>query len=480
MKIFEKYLTIFIISIFLIKNTNLLLNFENFPNDLKLEKQLVKFERQFLQLEKRFHIADIYTEFEKIFEKKYSITEKIFRQKILKENIKFIKINNRNNNSFKMGLNQFSDLDEKEFNDSMLMNDLDEIIRKKIGRKEYNNYNNRALFDFFSGNTSDFFGNKKKNKFEESQYNKNLTIKDNFFSDDFFDNSDKNPKKTSKKKTQKNAPLKTAKTSPFPKTIFFQRDPFSFKPQNPPKKSRTIKQIKKKINKKHYKISDYPKILDWSLQEKVTLIQNQGSCSLCYAFSSLAALESQLLIKNKKRHNLSEQEILECTDDYKNKGCKGGLSAFVYDYIIEKGIHSENNYMYNGEKKSCRKIYKRKNFFRNLDYVEIDNHVLALIAALQFGPVSVAHIVTKSFKYYNEGVLDENACISKRKAPNHSSLLVGYDLEAEVPFFRFKNSWGEKWGDSGYFKLKIGPLDVRNQGICLLAKYKINAIPIIL
>ena len=63
--------------------------------------------------------------------------------------------------------------------------------------------------------------------------------------------------------------------------------------------------------------------------------------------------------------------------------------------------------------------------------------------------------------------------------PNHSTLLVGYNLNYEIPYFILKNSWGSEWGKNGYFKLKIGKLEKQNKGICLLAKYKINSIPIL-
>ena len=72
-------------------------------------------------------------------------------------------------------------------------------------------------------------------------------------------------------------------------------------------------------------------------------------------------------------------------------------------------------------------------------------------------PVAVAQFVSSEFKFYAEGVYDGEGC-ENINTVNHSSLLVGYDLDAEVPYMLFKNSWGELWGENGYYKMEIGEL----------------------
>ena len=145
---------------------------------------------------------------------------------------------------------------------------------------------------------------------------------------------------------------------------------------------------------------------------------------------------------------------------------------------MDNGITIEKNYPYiNGEQK-CSKNKKNRVSYNKLDYVYLDNHVMAIIAALNYGPVTIAFVATPEFFKYNKGIIDESICTTNIKVPNHSTLVVGYDLDADVPYFIVKNSWSEDWGENGYFRIKIGDLSTDNKGLCGLASFDINTMAI--
>ena len=65
-------------------------------------------------------------------------------------------------------------------------------------------------------------------------------------------------------------------------------------------------------------------------------------------------------------------------------------------------------------------------------YRIINDNIIDLIKAVQNGPVIVAHYVSSQFKFYSQGIFDGDGC-EDVDTVNHATLLVGYNLEDEVP-----------------------------------------------
>ena len=52
--------------------------------------------------------------------------------------------------------------------------------------------------------------------------------------------------------------------------------------------------------------------IDWVAAGKVNAVQNQGRCGSCWAFSSIATIESHNAITNGDLVKLSEQQLVDC------------------------------------------------------------------------------------------------------------------------------------------------------------------------
>ncbi|KAM9959104.1 hypothetical protein ACTFIR_000158 [Dictyostelium discoideum] len=214
-------------------------------------------------------------------------------------------------------------------------------------------------------------------------------------------------------------------------------------------------------------------LLKWTRPGVVNKVKNQGSCGSCYAFSTVGALEAHYSIRYHKMLDLSEQNLLDCTNAnrYGNGGCSGGWMHNCYRYILENGgINRQQNYPYEGSVGQCRyNSGDAQSIISN--YVMIKQHDeddLADAVATE-GPVSVVYDAsTREFMYYSSGIFYSDSCDKNRVT---AVVVVGYGREIGVDFWILKNSWGGEWGEKGYFRTRRNTGD--KCGIATASSYPI-------
>lgn len=222
--------------------------------------------------------------------------------------------------------------------------------------------------------------------------------------------------------------------------------------------------IKQIIADPQYYLDKYrsiPNEIIWN-NSIISNVKNQGRCGSCWAFSTTGALEANMRINNFVIDRLSEQELVDCSTE--NSGCNGGLMHTALDYCIENnGLSSNHDYNYTERTGTClyncnlnETIQFKRVIGSNIsDYkFTVPRSVIDIKASLKKGPICIALDASPiEFRFYKEGIID----IPNRNTSqmNHAVLLTGYSINENGSYWIIQNSWGEKWGDNGYAKIKI-------------------------
>lgn len=219
---------------------------------------------------------------------------------------------------------------------------------------------------------------------------------------------------------------------------------------------------------------DVPAQKDWRADEAVSPVKNQGKCGSCWTFSTTGCLESHVKLKHGKFTILSEQNLLDCAQNFDNHGCNGGLPSHAFEFIkYNQGLDTEETYPYEAKEGKCKfnthHVGVKVNQVMNITTRDEEELKAAVGSA---GPVSIAFQVVSDFRFYKSGVYESTECHSGEKDVNHAVLAVGYGVEDGKNHWIVKNSWGTKWGMDGFFQIKRG---VNMCGVADCASYPIVA-----
>ncbi|CAI5773428.1 dipeptidyl peptidase 1 [Podarcis lilfordi] len=230
-------------------------------------------------------------------------------------------------------------------------------------------------------------------------------------------------------------------------------------------------------------VSNLPESWDWRNVNGVNYVspvRNQASCGSCYAFASMGMLESRIriLTNNSQTPTLSPQQVVSCSQY--SQGCDGGFPYLIAGkYAQDFGVVEEDCFPYTARDSPCTFKSKCYHYYAtNYHYVGGFyggcNAALMELELLAHGPMAVAFEVYSDFLHYEGGIYHHTGLrdpFNPFELTNHAVLLVGYgsDPATGEKFWIVKNSWGERWGEGGYFRIRRGTDECAIESIAVAA-----------
>jgi PKD repeat protein/C1A family cysteine protease len=205
------------------------------------------------------------------------------------------------------------------------------------------------------------------------------------------------------------------------------------------------------------KSKDFPSVYDLRDLGGVTSVKDQGACGSCWAFATYGSMESRWLLEGYGTYDLSEDHLNNC-HGFDFLPCEGG-SLFISAAMLTRGYGpmSEADDPYSGTAdNTCPSgltpvAYVWDVWWNDTSRAAVKQALMdygALFASIYMHQPSYENI---NHTYFYGGPGDESD-----GGGGHGVVLVGWDDEkitaADHPgAWIVKNSWGNGWGESGYF-----------------------------
>ena len=218
----------------------------------------------------------------------------------------------------------------------------------------------------------------------------------------------------------------------------------------------------------------------------LTEIRNQGGCGSCWAFATVAPLESAILREDGEAVDLSEQYLVSCNNE--RWGCNGGYFAHMYHAgtLGKSGVSGailESDCPYRAADIPCYEfgnLYP-KYILNRWSYIEewysIPSVDKIKQAIWDYGPISCCVTVDDfeqgdAFVAYNGGVFN----FDSKEDISHAVVLVGWDDNPDdggpdcPGVWILRNSWDTDWGENGYMRIEYGCAYI-GYGACYIDGY---------
>ncbi|CAM9123393.1 unnamed protein product [Chrysoparadoxa australica] len=204
-------------------------------------------------------------------------------------------------------------------------------------------------------------------------------------------------------------------------------------------------------------------------------------CGSCWAHGALSALADRIKIMRGAQGaeiNLSVQAVLNCGRETAGS-CKGGWAEGVYEWGLKHPIPYDTCQLYSASDDTCNPKHTCVTCwgFDEPCYA-VDDFPHVMVA--DYGPVNGEHrmmneiydrgpiacdVDANTLHAYTSGIHNP----SEWGQTNHVISVAGWGEEDGVKFWKVRNSWGEYWGEEGWFRVVRGKNALNIESECVWA-----------
>jgi len=234
-------------------------------------------------------------------------------------------------------------------------------------------------------------------------------------------------------------------------------------------------------------LSNLPESFSWTNVNGVNYVTkdlNQhipNYCGSCWAHGAMSSLADRIKIQRKAAWpdvNLAIQVILNCGQNVAGT-CDGGSATGAFQFAHDTGVPLDTCQQYKAIDDTCT----AENICRNClpkqfnpivnECWAMPNQTFTRVFVDEYAPIqfTTAEETTQKImaEIYARGpvaagidagyILDYSGGVIMTESPkqiDHIVSIVGWGVENNVPYWLVRNSWGQYWGDKGWFKIIRG------------------------
>jgi C1A family cysteine protease len=221
-----------------------------------------------------------------------------------------------------------------------------------------------------------------------------------------------------------------------------------------------------------------PATYDLRTLDGITSVKNQGGGTYggnCWAFACIGTIESNWLVGGYGNFDLSEKNLAACHGFAWQYG-QGGNESFAMAYLTRlSGPVADSLDPYAGRKTSCVDTLPVVAYVPEVRWL-YNNRTLTKRAIMDYGGATTniymenKYLESTSYTYYYGGP----------KVPNHAIMLLGWDdtkvTRGGKGAWIAKNSYGETWGENGFFYISYAEKSVLKPVIYYPVRWSLGTI----